>query len=589
MFSLHVRRIYRATACLFFGLLWIAGPWSMACDNFEKTSKGTFETSVWYRFDPETNMVHFCQKIKRLKDGTDPFWVEPHLKTGGWNSHTIKVLDRQKVSVKKGECKTVCWWFEKPEKLDLDSFYEYSDFENEDGGLFDWLWRKTKIWGFTSSKEEYAQEEETMPWPMYNFSTLLMPDPIEAVVVVDMSDAMQGWRVLETNPPLNTPFMLQPGERALGSITVQGPPEVREGVSVIRPQVVELATGHVIQEVHFDFDLDFTKPEITRARAYALQDKVMFQVVAEDTHSGVADRTQVFYSVNDGPFESEFLEQTLIDEGIRVNVVEQGCNTCRDETTLFLTKTFQPGDRLRYYFVVPDEAGNVATTEEAELVVTGDDCERPASDPTDRSKRMFSHVTDNDSEFTTTIIITNPTDDAQFLQIVPYDTNGNPLPVMEDIIGGQSTFFQEASDLFGRFDVAYFEILEGDVHISASYTIQDGNPSHVLETEKQARRWRIFPGNWDKVFDGMAIVNTGRCDATVTINQLAPNGAVMGSITLESMPIGAKRLVVLNNYFPTATHAEFEVVSQEPLGLTALRFSKPDLTTSWQNPAIPLP
>lgn len=342
---------------------------ALACDRFERSGFGLFEQSRWFRYDPRTNTLFFYMKLRRVVEGVDPIFVQPFLKSGNFFT-TILVLPRQPISLRRGECKTVRWRLKKPPELDLNSFFEYTDLEDENGLLQDYIWRTDRIEGTVAGSSALAAQVEIISWPMFNMATKTMTEPLEVVTSVDLSDALPGWEVIRIDPDPSTPFILYPGQMPVGTITLRRPAKSPEGVSIIRPRLIDTATGRIVQQVHLRFKVDRTKPVIIGTRASLEGEECRFRVVAMDVHSGVADAVEVHVSVNGGAWESYFLEEFEVAVGQEPVVVETRCLSCRTPTQLATRLgPFKPGDEIWYYFTVPDEAGNVVSTRLRRLLV----------------------------------------------------------------------------------------------------------------------------------------------------------------------------------------------------------------------------
>ena len=188
-----------------------------------------------------------------------------------------------------------------------------------------------------------------------------MSAPIQVVTTVDLSDALPGWQVVDIDPDPGSPFTLHPRETPVGTITIQMPANPVEGISIIRPRLINVATGEMVQEVHLRFKVDHTLPDVLEASAQIEGTYCLFRVIAADTVSGVADAVQVHISVNGAPVESFFLESFESDSL---------CITFLAPTA-FTTKLgpFNPTDRIHYFFTIPDQAGNVVETAPATIQV----------------------------------------------------------------------------------------------------------------------------------------------------------------------------------------------------------------------------
>ena len=193
-----------------------------------------------------------------------------------------------------------------------------------------------------------------------------MSAPIQVVTAIDLSDALPGWQVVAIDPDPGSPITLYPREAPVGTITIQKPVDADEGVSIIRPRLINVATGDIVQEVNIRFKVDYTPPEVMEASAQRDGDFWLFRVIAADTVSGVADSVQLHLSVNEAPFESIFLESFEFSQ--TGGALTGPCLTFV-APTIFTAKLgpFRPADRIRYYFTIPDNAGNMVQTTPATI------------------------------------------------------------------------------------------------------------------------------------------------------------------------------------------------------------------------------
>ena len=133
--------------------------------------------------------------------------------------------------------------------------------------------------------------------------------------------------------------------------------------------------------------------------------------------------------------------------------------------------------------------------------------------------RMISHVTSSTGGFTTNVILENDSVDAVSVTLTPFDSAGNVLSSVTLELDGRTVIDRSSSDLFDE-GVSHFQI-DGNVRVGVHYNFQSGNgsPAFVTESGEQATRHRLFPGNWDAIFDGIAVVNTGDVATDVWIAQ----------------------------------------------------------------------
>lgn len=206
--------------------------------------------------------------------------------------------------------------------------------------------------------------------------------------------------------------------------------------------------------------------------------------------------------------------------------------------------------------------------------------------------RMIPHVSKQTGGFTPQIIISNTSDRVHSFNLEAYRASGDVLVGTGGTIGAGTTYYRSLDDLFGSEDVSHFLILgDEEVRVSISYegTTGKASPVHVHETAIQAERWQIYPGDWDVVWDGFALVNTGNASADVTVKQVDEFGATRATnSTLSGIAPMEKRLFVLGDHFSFEADTHFVIEATQPVALTALRGSRADSGFSllWENAAI---
>ena len=203
-------------------------------------------------------------------------------------------------------------------------------------------------------------------------------------------------------------------------------------------------------------------------------------------------------------------------------------------------------------------------------------------------QRMISHISATSGGFTPGIVIANTADSVQNYQLRPYTISGEALPDVIGIIQDGVTRYASLLDLFGREDVSHL-VIEGSSSVIVSTTYQSvtesSTPVHVHESAEQSRIWRVYPGDWGVVWDGIAIVNTGADSTRVVIYQKDDQGQILASLEEVTIEPFAKYLTVLSQSFSAFPGSHFEIVSDQPTAVTALRGSH-DNRFLWANLAI---
>jgi len=210
--------------------------------------------------------------------------------------------------------------------------------------------------------------------------------------------------------------------------------------------------------------------------------------------------------------------------------------------------------------------------------------------------RIISHVTAPDGGFTTNLVIENTAVSSQDLTLHPFDADGNALTQVDMTLGAQSVMRQDSQTLFGGA-ASHFTI-EGStqVKVNVSYDFASGasSPALLSESDTQGSIWRLFPGNWDQIFDGIAVVNTGSEPTDVWLTQKDDqNQNVLAVKIATGLAPNAKLLYVIgsaNGSEFSNDAAYFEVSADQRLAVTALQGTliNPQINILWAAEARPI-
>jgi penicillin amidase len=210
--------------------------------------------------------------------------------------------------------------------------------------------------------------------------------------------------------------------------------------------------------------------------------------------------------------------------------------------------------------------------------------------------RIIPHVTRVGGGFTTTVILENGSVSGQSLTLSAFDSTGARLGDVTVELSGREVINQDIETLFPGLDgVSHFEI-QGSEEIQASvnynFASGQGSPALVREANETASRWRLFPGDWNNIFDGIAVVNTGEEVTDLWVAQKDFNNNVIDArqIATELAP-NAKALFVIGSpadeVFADRDDVYYEVSGDQLLAVTALRgtLAGADLGLLWANDA----
>jgi len=206
------------------------------------------------------------------------------------------------------------------------------------------------------------------------------------------------------------------------------------------------------------------------------------------------------------------------------------------------------------------------------------------------SGRIIPHVTRPTGEFTSQLLLANPTEEENDVALTFYGADGTAFAEFNSTIAGGVTQVVPLEDKVPE-EGGYLRIDEATPVLASVIYKARGEakaPAQLHESSTTARTWRLYAGGDGLTFDGAAIVNTGNEEAFLTLRQRSLSGEVLSSIELLiPLASGAKSLLVLNESFTWVEGAFYEVISSQPLALTALRG---DLQANflWENRALPI-
>lgn len=205
------------------------------------------------------------------------------------------------------------------------------------------------------------------------------------------------------------------------------------------------------------------------------------------------------------------------------------------------------------------------------------------------ANRRGPHLTTQGGAFNSEIIVRNPTDQAQSLNLIPLDGTGSPLATQTIQLGPNAISRTLQQNLFPA-EAKSFEVNGCDDCIfSVGYRADIANAStaQVHQFGSFEKEVSIYPGEWQALFDGAAIVNAGDAAANITATQIDDTGNVINTVTLASnLAPGAKELVLFNDVLVDNPNSMIRINSEQPMAVMTLRISS-DFRFLYQNLALP--
>lgn len=207
------------------------------------------------------------------------------------------------------------------------------------------------------------------------------------------------------------------------------------------------------------------------------------------------------------------------------------------------------------------------------------------------------HLTREGAGFSSKILIENTGDQIGAYQLSGYDEHGNLQGTVDGNLGAGQVFSAAPGHWFGNASVSHVRVRKADGNLQFSVVFQaavgSSAPALARETSSNASRYRLFPGNWNEIFDGFAAVNLGDAAARITVSQYTFEGELIAlTVAAQSLSEKGKVLYLVGapdqQPFQALENSYFEVESDQPLALVVLRGDLPQARFLWQNDASPL-
>jgi len=213
-------------------------------------------------------------------------------------------------------------------------------------------------------------------------------------------------------------------------------------------------------------------------------------------------------------------------------------------------------------------------------------------DGTNQNSRFMSHVTREGGGFQTRLLLRNHGEQEQTVVLTPYTKDGLQGNSVEEVVPAGGFLEVQPSSLLGS-DVSHFSLDQGSgVSVTAAYKTASGNgaSAHIHANEQVGTSFDVFPGEWDLVFDGLALVNRGSEASSVLLEQVELNGSIANQVMVNaSLAPNAKELVVFDTHFNALPGSIIRVTTSQLCSATFLRGSPPSVEPAYlfTNPPKP--
>lgn len=191
--------------------------------------------------------------------------------------------------------------------------------------------------------------------------------------------------------------------------------------------------------------------------------------------------------------------------------------------------------------------------------------------------RWLAHITGDGGGFKSTLLFHNRSTTEKRLVLTPYDSEGNALGDQTVTVPGNQVMRKEKSSIVPptTSHIAISGASECVVSVGYQAVLENASTAQIHETKPIGNRFTIFPGEWDVLFDGLAIINTGDTPTAITATQLSDQGQVLGTAVLSAeLAPGAKFLGVLEGVFEQNSNSSIRIEATQPMAILALRLSK---------------
>ncbi len=207
--------------------------------------------------------------------------------------------------------------------------------------------------------------------------------------------------------------------------------------------------------------------------------------------------------------------------------------------------------------------------------------------PAANQQRMIAHITSETGGFDTDLIFHNTSGSSKTVTLHPFDRDGMDLPPVNITVPGNATHrFAKTEKLDGA---ASHMTITGDLEllVSVGYRarVENASTAVIHEAAPLENTFYLYPGEWDVLFDGVALVNAGSSAATITLTQIGDDGVARQSVVLtDNLAPGAKFLNLLEGLIPEDRNTIIKVESTQPVSVLTLRLSKDNRYLYGNNP-----
>ena len=210
--------------------------------------------------------------------------------------------------------------------------------------------------------------------------------------------------------------------------------------------------------------------------------------------------------------------------------------------------------------------------------------------------RIIPHITRPDGNFSSRLLLVNDQNRSETLEVEGFDSSGHSLGSLQVDVPSMGIVKRDPLSMWSTPDAVASIVLGGSDRVRATISYVNGSgsgsPAHLLETTVTSKSWEMFPGNWDRVFDGVALVNLGDQPMTVRVAHYDFQSVKLDEqIVASEVPVMGKTLYVLGGpgveAFASVPDSFFIITANQPMAITALRGDLPFSEFLWASSIQP--
>lgn len=206
--------------------------------------------------------------------------------------------------------------------------------------------------------------------------------------------------------------------------------------------------------------------------------------------------------------------------------------------------------------------------------------------------RWLVHLTSPDGGFSTQVMALNLADEEARMTLHGFRADGQPLAPTSLTVPALGLVTRGLEEIWPEGGVSHSAI-EGPetCHVTAAYRSATGvgASAHVSESRQSGTAFTVYCGEWNLVFDGLALVNPGTQPLSVTAVQRDASGDVLrDGVLFETVAPGEKVLLVFDTVFAPAEGSFVTVRTDHPAAAVFLRGTPPGVSPGYLYENVPI-